>query len=100
MHWCGCIHKPTILTLYIERAIRLSSIALRLAGYIIHEAAVWSDVRRRWYFLPRRASMEGYNDKEDERRATNLLFSADESFQDVTVTKLLRCRNPQLPAPT
>ena len=27
-------------------------------GYIIHEAVVWSNVHRRWYFLPRRASHE------------------------------------------
>ena len=30
-------------------------------GYIIHEAAVWSDVHRKWFFLPRRASHERYN---------------------------------------
>lgn len=27
-------------------------------GYIIHEAVVWSNVHKRWYFLPRRASHE------------------------------------------
>ena len=27
-------------------------------GYIIHEAVVWSNVHKRWYFLPRRASRD------------------------------------------
>lgn len=27
-------------------------------GYIIHEAACWSHVHRRWFFLPRRASKD------------------------------------------
>lgn len=34
------------------------SVGIKPPGYIIHEAVVWSDVRRRWYFLPRRASPE------------------------------------------
>lgn len=52
-------------------------------GYIIHESGVWSDIHQKWFFLPRRASMESYDENEDERRATNILVSANENFSDV-----------------
>lgn len=52
-------------------------------GYIIHESGVWSDVHQKWFFLPRRASQESYEEIADERRATNILVSADEHFAKV-----------------
>lgn len=54
---------------------------------MIHESAAWSEVHRRWHFLPRRASQEKYDDKLDERRATNILITCDESCSDVKVTR-------------
>ncbi|XP_076443199.1 soluble calcium-activated nucleotidase 1-like [Babylonia areolata] len=58
---------------------------MELPGYLIHESAVWSDIHQKWFFLPRRASTEKYDETLDERRATNLLFTADENFQNVEV---------------
>ena len=58
------------------------------SGYMIHESAVWSDVHRKWFFLPRRASKEKYEETADEKRATNLLFSSDEYFQDIQVKRV------------
>lgn len=58
---------------------------MNLPGYIIHESGVWSDIHRKWFFLPRRASKEKYDETLDERRATNLLFTADENFDNVEV---------------
>ena len=58
-----------------------------LAGYLIHESGVWSDVHRQWFFLPRRASTETYEETADEHRATNLLFRADETFQDISMIR-------------
>lgn len=52
-------------------------------GYIIHESGVWSDVHQKWFFLPRRASQESYDEISDEKRATNILVSADEHFTNV-----------------
>ena len=66
---------------------------INVSGYIIHESAVWSDIHRRWFFLPRRASKETYEEKADESRGTNLLFTADEHFQDVQV-KTIGTVNP------
>ena len=57
-------------------------------GYVIHEAVTWSSTKRRWFFLPRRASHEKYDDQSDERRATNVLLSCNESFEDFTVVKI------------
>lgn len=57
-------------------------------GYLIHESACWSDTLQRWFFLPRRASLEQYNEKEDEHRGTNLLLSAAQDFGDVSVRRV------------
>ncbi|XP_031573577.1 soluble calcium-activated nucleotidase 1-like [Actinia tenebrosa] len=54
-------------------------------GYIIHESANWSDKHKKWFFLPRRASHESYNEKDDEHRATNVLISCDEHFSNIHV---------------
>lgn len=51
-------------------------------GYMVHEAVAWSNIRRRWYFLPRRMSKLKYDDVTDERRGTNVLISCDEQFAD------------------
>eukprot|EP01054_Gregarina_sp_Poly1_P002209 Gregarina_sp_Poly_1__2208@NODE_158_length_12340_cov_321_502159_g140_i0_p4_GENE_NODE_158_length_12340_cov_321_502159_g140_i0NODE_158_length_12340_cov_321_502159_g140_i0_p4_ORF_typecomplete_len467_score68_91Apyrase/PF06079_11/2_8e95_NODE_158_length_12340_cov_321_502159_g140_i036735073 len=57
-------------------------------GYLIHEAVNWSSFHRKWFFLPRRVSTEPYNEQLDERRGSNLLLIADESFTEVTVTDI------------
>ncbi|KAL1005516.1 hypothetical protein UPYG_G00060080 [Umbra pygmaea] len=58
-----------------------------LRRYVIHESAAWSDRHQRWFFLPRRASSERYEETADERRATNLLLSCPSDFSDVTVER-------------
>jgi soluble calcium-activated nucleotidase 1 len=55
---------------------------------MIHESGVWSDVHQQWFFLPRRASTETYDETADESRATNILFRADEKFQDVSMIRV------------
>ncbi|CAD5111807.1 unnamed protein product [Dimorphilus gyrociliatus] len=52
-------------------------------GYMIHESAYWSDIHKKWIFLPRRASKEKYDETLDENRGTNLLFLADEEFKNI-----------------
>lgn len=54
-------------------------------GYLIHEAAAWSPARQRWVFLPRRASTQPYDDREDEHRGADLMILADEAFERVEV---------------
>uniref|UniRef100_A0A3Q2XEX8 Soluble calcium-activated nucleotidase 1 n=1 Tax=Hippocampus comes TaxID=109280 RepID=A0A3Q2XEX8_HIPCM len=57
-------------------------------GYLIHESAAWSDVLQRWFFLPRRASTERYEENADERRGTNLLLSCSPDFTDITASRV------------
>ncbi|XP_010872604.1 soluble calcium-activated nucleotidase 1 isoform X2 [Esox lucius] len=57
-------------------------------GYLIHESAAWSDTLQRWFFLPRRASKERYDETADERRATNLVLSCSADFEDITVSRV------------
>lgn len=52
-------------------------------GYLIHEAVRFNPVNRRWYFMPRRASKEVYNDAEDERRGANIAITTNEYFEDI-----------------
>ncbi|XP_034715852.1 soluble calcium-activated nucleotidase 1b isoform X1 [Etheostoma cragini] len=62
-----------------------SATGIRPPGYLIHESAAWSERLQRWFFLPRRASHEHYEETADERRATNLLLSCTADFSHVTV---------------
>lgn len=57
-------------------------------GYLIHESAAWSERLQRWFFLPRRASHERYEETADERRATNLLLSCPADFRSVSVQRV------------
>jgi soluble calcium-activated nucleotidase 1 len=52
-------------------------------GYLVHEAAEWSDFHKRWFFLPRRVSSLMYNEDEDIKRGSNLLISASEDFSHI-----------------
>ncbi|KIH44840.1 Apyrase [Ancylostoma duodenale] len=58
-------------------------------GYLTHEAVQWSDIQKKWYFLPRKASTKIYNEKEDEEKGANLLItSADlKKFDSQTTQK-------------
>lgn len=52
-------------------------------GYMIFESSAWSPHENKWYFLPRRASHDPYDEKLDEKRATNLMIKTDEDFANV-----------------
>lgn len=53
-------------------------------GYMIFESCCWDDLSERWYWLPRRASNQSYDEELDEKRATNLLISADERLNVIS----------------
>lgn len=61
------------------------ALGIQYPGYVIHEAANWSDKHKKWFFLPRRASYESYNEKDDEHRATNVMITCDEDFTNFHV---------------
>lgn len=64
------------------------AIGIKWPGYMIHETVLWSPVRRRWYFLPRRCSRDKYNETADEHNGCNQLISADENFDSVRAVQL------------
>ncbi|CRK98073.1 CLUMA_CG011442, isoform A [Clunio marinus] len=64
------------------KALR-SALSIEWPGYLIHESGAWSENNRKWFFLPRRCSMQRYNETLDESRGCNQLLIADETFKDV-----------------
>lgn len=60
-----------------------SAAGIQSPGYLIHESAAWSDTLQRWFFLPRRASKESYEETADERRGTNLVLSCSPDFSEI-----------------
>ncbi|CAG5929035.1 unnamed protein product [Menidia menidia] len=65
-----------------------SAAGIQPPGYLIHESAAWSSGLRRWFFLPRRASHDRYEEAADERRATNLLLSCPEDFSRISARRV------------
>jgi hypothetical protein len=61
----------------------LCGYALRRQGYVIHEAATWSDAKRKWVFLPRRVSALPYDEELDEKMGSNKVVIASENFDQV-----------------
>lgn len=59
-------------------------------GYLIHEAAGWSQQFNQWVFLPRRHSTDPYDDALDERKGTNIGIIADENFKIIKTIKVGR----------
>jgi soluble calcium-activated nucleotidase 1 len=50
---------------------------------MIFESGVWSSSDQKWYFLPRRASREMYDETLDEKRGSNLIVISDDNFVDI-----------------
>lgn len=65
-----------------------SELGYSFPGYMIFESCYWDSINERWYWLPRRASNESYNDVLDEKRATNLLIHSDELLAKISVQQI------------
>ncbi|KAM4530718.1 soluble calcium-activated nucleotidase 1 isoform 2-T4 [Odontesthes bonariensis] len=65
-----------------------SAAGIEPPGYFIHESAAWSDTLQRWFFLPRRASKERYEETADERRGANIVLSCSPDFKDIKVSQV------------
>ena len=72
-----------------------SSAGIEFPGYMIHEAITWSDIHKQWFALPRRASINKYNDVDDERHGTNFMLRANEDFSGkVLVSRVTELGEP------
>ncbi|VDD92854.1 unnamed protein product [Enterobius vermicularis] len=78
----GCVTHVNWVENY--KKLRLAT-GITYPGYMIHESAQWSDIHRKWFFMPRRASNEMYTEAADETRGTNYLLVASEDFSTVEV---------------
>ncbi|KAI3418388.1 hypothetical protein GPALN_009711 [Globodera pallida] len=58
-------------------------VGIEFPGYMIHESGQWSDVHNKWFFMPRRASRNKYDETVDEHMGTNLLLTADAKFVNI-----------------
>ncbi|XP_037943338.1 apyrase [Teleopsis dalmanni] len=70
------------------KAVREQALQITWPGYMIHESGLWSEVHKKWYFLPRRCSKEKYNETRDEKMGCNVLISADERFSKIETVSL------------
>lgn len=69
------------------KAVR-SALDIEWPGYLIHESGAWSELNKKWFFLPRRCSKDRYNETLDESRGCNYLITADETFTDIQKVKV------------
>lgn len=74
---------------WVEQYKRLREVLdIHWPGYMIHESGVWSNIHKKWFFLPRRCSKETYNETLDEHRGCSILISADPDIFDIKVTNV------------
>uniref|UniRef100_A0A914KLV2 Soluble calcium-activated nucleotidase 1 n=1 Tax=Meloidogyne incognita TaxID=6306 RepID=A0A914KLV2_MELIC len=74
---------------WTEKYIKIrEAVGIKFPGYLIHESAQWSDVHKKWFFLPRRASNDTYSEDTDEHKGTNMLIMADENFTNIEATRI------------
>ena len=66
----------------------LNSLSLAPSGYLLHEAAAWSQHHKQWFFLPRRESSEMYNEVVDEEKGTNVVIRTSSTFSNVKYSRL------------
>jgi hypothetical protein len=52
-------------------------------GYLLHEAWLWSALRREWIILPRRVSAAPYDARDVEHRGAKVVFTANEDFSAI-----------------
>uniref|UniRef100_A0A1B6FWI6 Uncharacterized protein n=2 Tax=Cuerna arida TaxID=1464854 RepID=A0A1B6FWI6_9HEMI len=50
---------------------------------LVHESCTWSDVHKRWFFMPLRKLEGPFDPNTYPHLSTNILLSADENFQDI-----------------
>jgi len=65
-----------------------NALGIQMPGYVIHEAAGWSDVLQKWIFMPRKVSKEQFDVKKDETAGSNVMLIADENFNEIEVVEI------------
>ncbi|KAJ1363340.1 hypothetical protein KIN20_023185 [Parelaphostrongylus tenuis] len=63
-------------------------------GYLTHEAAQWSPIHQKWFFLPRRESNTTYKETDDERKGTNLLIMGNAILTEFEYVRIGNLSHP------
>ncbi|XP_045515645.1 apyrase [Pieris brassicae] len=66
------------------------AIGIEWPGYMIHESGMWSEINKKWYFLPRRCSQQPYNESRDEVMGCNYLITADNNFNSCKAKQITK----------
>lgn len=64
----------------------MEAVNIRYPGFIVHEAAGWSDIFKKWVFMPRYVSREEYDQESVRYAGSNIAFVADGNFTSVQVS--------------
>ncbi|GAX82760.1 hypothetical protein CEUSTIGMA_g10186.t1 [Chlamydomonas eustigma] len=73
-----------------------AAVGVKPPGYLTHEAAEWSSVHNRWFFLPRRLSLDQpWDPILDGQRGCTLLISCSITFHDIKIVQLKMRGQPE-----
>ncbi|CAB3400190.1 unnamed protein product [Caenorhabditis bovis] len=79
---------------WTSRFVKLRrSIGINFPGFMIHEAVQWSDVHRKWFFLPRYASKQPFNARNFYETGSNILLSTSDCFCDFKAVEVGKNNN-------
>lgn len=74
---------------WTSRFVKLRrAMGITFPGYIIHEAIHWSDVHKKWFFLPRYASKSAFNAAQVYETGSNVLLSTSDCFCDTKIVNI------------
>jgi soluble calcium-activated nucleotidase 1 len=73
----------------VYNGLRDAAICKQGAGYMIHESCRWSDIHQKWFFLPRKASRELYDEIKDASKCVNLMMAAEDGITESDGGKVL-----------
>jgi len=62
-----------------------TALNVHFPGFVVHEAAGWSDLLDKWMFMPRYVSSEKFDPKTISHSGSNVVLMADEHFDNVQV---------------
>lgn len=71
---------------WTSRFVKLRrAVGIHFPGFMIHEAVHWSDIHKKWFFLPRYASKLAFDATNFYETGTNMLLSTSDCFCDTKV---------------
>ncbi|KAI5713456.1 hypothetical protein M8J75_016562 [Diaphorina citri] len=62
--------------------------ATKCKGFITHEAVMWSEIQNKWFFAPRKCSLEAFNSSTNHLIGSNILIMTDENFNKIEVVEV------------